>query len=324
MSANGELPGHGGGSRSRDVSNGDLSGNGGTASPGGGVAYASAAYVVWGLFPLYFRSLAGVPAPEILAHRICWSAAFLVVLVSARRRWPEVLRQLTPAVVGRLAVSAALISVNWLIYIWAVNAHHVLDASLGYFVNPLVSVLLGVAFLREPLSRRQLAAVALAAAGVLSLVVRAGRVPWIALSLAVTFGLYGLIRKRVPVDATAGLLAEVAVLAPLAFGWLAWVSVTGRAHFGEGALRSVLLASSGVLTAVPLIWFAVGVRRLRLATIGLLQYLNPTMQFAIAVVAFGEPLTAAHRLAFGCIWAALAIYASEAVAIGRRARAQSL
>jgi chloramphenicol-sensitive protein RarD len=288
-----------------------------------GVAWATGAYLLWGVFPLYFHALASVPAPEIIAYRVVCSAVFLGLLVSVRRDWPGVVRQLrTPGTLVRLGVSAVFISANWGIYVWAVNAGRVLEASLGYFVNPLVSVLLGVAFLREPLSRRQLAAIALAAAGVLSLVVRAGRVPWIALSLAVTFGLYGLIRKRVPVDATAGLLAEVAVLAPLAFGWLAWVSVTGRAHFGEGALRSVLLASSGVLTAVPLIWFAVGVRRLRLATIGLLQYLNPTMQFAIAVVAFGEPLTAAHRLAFGCIWAALAIYASEAVAIGRRARAQ--
>ncbi len=300
-----------------------MSGRDGTGSAGGGVAHAAGAFVVWGLFPLYFRSLAGVPAPEILAHRISWSAAFLVLLVSARRRWPEILRQLTPAVVGRLAVSATLISVNWLIYIWAVNAEHVLDASLGYFVNPLVSVLLGVVFLREPLSRRQLVAVLLAAAGVVSLVVRAGHVPWIALSLATTFGLYGLIRKRVAVDATAGLLAEVAVLAPVALGWLVFVTASGRGHMGEGPLRAGLLVSSGVLTAVPLIWFAVGVRRLRLATIGLLQYLNPTMQFAIAVLAFGEPLTPAHRLAFGCIWVALAIYTSEAVANARRGAAVS-
>ncbi|HEX9306412.1 MAG TPA: EamA family transporter RarD [Anaeromyxobacter sp.] len=300
-----------------------MSGRDGTGSARGGVAHAAGAFVVWGLFPLYFRSLAGVPAPEILAHRISWSAAFLVLLVSARRRWPEILRQLTPAVVGRLAVSATLISVNWLIYIWAVNAEHVLDASLGYFVNPLVWVLLGVVFLREPLSRRQLVAVLLAAAGVVSLVVRAGHVPWIALSLATTFGLYGLIRKRVAVDATAGLLAEVAVLAPVALGWLVFVTASGRGHMGEGPLRAGLLVSSGVLTAVPLIWFAVGVRRLRLATIGLLQYLNPTMQFAIAVLAFGEPLTPAHRLAFGCIWVALAIYTSEAVANARRGAAVS-
>jgi chloramphenicol-sensitive protein RarD len=221
----------------------------------------------------------------------------------------------------RLALSATLISTNWLIYIWAVNAQHVLDASLGYFVNPLVSVLLGVVFLREPLSRRQVIAIAVAAVGVLSLVVRAGRVPWVALSLAATFGLYGLIRKRVAVDAAVGLLAEVVVLAPLALAWLAWLGTSGRSHFGDGAGRTALLVASGAVTAVPLMWFAVGVRRLKLATIGILQYLNPTMQFAIAVVVFGEPLTPAHRLAFGCIWVALAIYTSEALAIARRARA---
>lgn len=295
----------------------------GSTSPGsarGGVAYAASAYVFWGIFPLYFRALAGVPAPEILAHRIAWSGLFMLLLVTARRRWPEVRAQLSRGVVLRLALSATLISVNWLIYIWAVNAEHVLDASLGYFVNPLVSVLLGVIFLREPLSRRQLVAIALAAVGVLSLVVRAGRFPWIALTLAATFGLYGLIRKRTPVDATAGLLAEVLVLAPVALGFLGWLAAGGRAHFLDSPAKTALLAVSGVVTAVPLMWFAVGVRRLRLATIGLLQYLNPTMQFAIAVAVFGEPLTPAHRFAFACIWLGLAVYTSEAVGLGRRLR----
>ena len=285
-----------------------------------GVAYAAGAYVVWGTFPLYFRALAGVPAPEILAHRIVWSAGFLVLLVTARRRWRDVARQLSPGVVGLLALSATLISTNWLIYIWSVNAGHVLDASLGYFVNPLVSVLLGVVFLREPLSRRQVLAIVLAAVGVGWLVVRAGRVPWIALSLATTFGLYGLIRKRVAVDATVGLLTEVAVIAPLATTWLVLLGSRGESHFGGSPGRTALLAASGVITAVPLMWFAIGVRRLRLATIGLLQYLNPTMQFAIAVALFGEPLLPAHRVAFAFIWVALAIYTSEAVGIARRSR----
>jgi chloramphenicol-sensitive protein RarD len=293
---------------------------GGPGSQARGVAYAAGAYLIWGTFPLYFRALDGVPPAEILAHRIAWSAAFLVLLVTAWRRWGDVLRQLrAPGTLARLATSAVLISANWLIYIWAVNAEHVLDASLGYFVNPLVSVLLGVAFLREPLSRRQGVAVALAAAGVLTLVVRAGRVPWVALSLAVTFGLYGLVRKRTPVDATAGLLGEVAVLVPAALAWLARVGARGESHFGDGALRTALLAALGVVTAVPLIWFAVGVRRLRLATVGVLQYVNPTLQFAIAVFVFGEPFTAAHRVAFGCIWAGLAIYTSEALGVARRA-----
>ena len=286
----------------------------------GGVAYAAAAYVFWGIFPLYFRALAGVPAPEILAHRIAWSAAFMVLFVTARRHWPAVRAQLSAGVVARLALSATLISVNWLIYIWAVNAGHVLDASLGYFVNPLVSVLLGVIFLRERLSTRQVVAIVLAVAGVLSLVLRAGRVPWVALSLAATFGLYGLIRKRVAVDATVGLLAEVAVLLPVALVFLGWLALDGRAHFGARPSTTALLAASGVVTAVPLMWFAVGVRRLRLATIGLLQYLNPTMQLAIAVLIFGEPFTAAHRLAFVCIWIGLAVYTSEAIGLGRRAR----
>jgi chloramphenicol-sensitive protein RarD len=285
------------------------------------VAYAAAAYLTWGLFPLYFRALEGIPAPEILAHRIAWSAAFMLLLVTAWRRWPDVLAQLRPrGALPLLAASAALISTNWLVYIWAVNAEHVVDASLGYFVNPLVSVVLGVVFLREPLSRRRLVAVALAGAGVLALVVRAGQAPWIALSLALTFGVYGLIRKRVAVDPTVGLFAEVAVLAPVALAYLAYVGASGSSHFGVGALKTTLLASSGVVTALPLIWFAVGVRRLRLATVGILQYLNPTVQFSIAVLVFGERLTPGHRLAFGCIWAGLAIYSSEAVAYARRAR----
>ena len=283
-----------------------------------GVAYAAGAYLCWGLFPLYFRALHGVPAPEILAHRISWSVAFMLLVVTVRRHWPELRRQLSPGVVGRLAVSAALISANWLIYIWAVNAEHVLDASLGYFVNPLVSVLLAVVFLREPLSRRQIVAIALAAVGVLYLVIRAGRFPWVALSLALTFGLYGLIRKRVPVDATVGLLTEVLVLAPLALGYLGLLGESGHSHFLETPGRTALLASAGIVTAVPLLWFANGVRRLRLSTVGLLQYLNPTIQFTIAVLIFGEPLSPAHRFAFACIWVALAIYTSEALGLGRR------
>jgi chloramphenicol-sensitive protein RarD len=284
-----------------------------------GVAYAGGAYVVWGLFPLYFRALAGIPPLEILAHRIAWSAAFLVVLVTAWRRWPGVLAQLrAEGNLARLSLSALLISANWVIYIWAVHAEHVVEASLGYFVNPLVSVLLGVLFLREPLSRRQLLAVALAATGVLALVLRVGRVPWIALALAGSFGAYGLVRKRTAVDATAGLLGEVAVLAPAALLYLAVVAARGESRFGDGALRTVLLVAIGAVTAVPLIWFGVGVRRLRLATVGILQYVNPTMQLAIAVLLFGEPFTPAHRAAFACIWAALAVYTSDAVALARR------
>lgn len=281
-----------------------------------GVAYAASAYLTWGLFPLYFRALAGVPAPEVLAHRIVWSLVFLAALVTALRRWRGVLAQLrAPGTLATLAVTAVLISSNWLTYIWAVNSGRVLEASLGYFVNPLVTVLLGVVFLREPLTPRQIAAVALAGAGVLALVVRAGRVPWVALALAFTFGLYGLLRKRVPIEAVAGLLGEVGVLAPLALLYLATLR---PGHFGASPRHTALLAASGVVTAMPLIWFAEGVRRLRLSTVGLLQYLNPSLQFAIAVFLFGERFTAAHGVAFGCIWASLAIYTAEALSAARR------
>ncbi|BDG09808.1 EamA family transporter RarD [Anaeromyxobacter paludicola] len=284
-----------------------------------GVAYAAAAYLFWGLFPAYFRTLAGVPPPEILAHRIVWSAAFVALLVTARGSWGDTLRQLrVPRTVPTLAVSAIFISLNWLTYIWAVNNGHVLEASLGYFVNPLVTVLLGVIFLRDHLSRIQVVSICLAGAGVLALVVRAGHVPWIALALALTFGAYGLIRKRVRVDAVPGLLAEVAVLAPVALAYLLWLGGAGAGHFGRGLGRSALLASAGVVTAVPLIWFANGVQRLRLSTIGVLQYLNPTMQFLIAVFAFGELFTRDHAIAFGCIWLSLVIYTAEAVALSRR------
>ncbi|HYG67138.1 MAG TPA: EamA family transporter RarD [Anaeromyxobacteraceae bacterium] len=285
-----------------------------------GIAFAAAAYVSWGVFPLYFRQLAAVPAVEILAHRILWSAVFMAALVTALRRWGDAREALRrPGTLPTLTATALLISANWLTYIWAVNAGHVLEASLGYFVNPLVTVLLGVAFLRETLTRPQKVAIALAAAGVVALVVRAGTVPWIALALAVTFGLYGLLRKRLRVDAVTGLLGEVGVLAPVALLFLGWRASRGQLHLGPAPRETLFLLSSGVVTALPLLWFAAGVRRLRLATVGVLQYLNPTMQFAIAVFAFREPFGAAHGLAFGCIWASLAIYTADAVASARAA-----
>ncbi len=284
-----------------------------------GVLAAGSSYLMWGLFPLYFKALRGVPPPEVLAHRIAWSVVFMAALVTALRRWGEVVRQLrVPGTVPTLAASAVLISTNWLVYIWAVGAGHVLEASLGYFVNPLVSVLLGVYFLREPLSRRQLVAIGLAAAGVLALMLHVGRPPWVALALALTFGLYGLLRKRAQVDATTGLLTEVVVLLPAAAAWLAWQAWRGTLHFGTEPVTTALLAAAGVVTAVPLILFAVGVRRLRLATIGLLQYLNPTMQFAMAVFVFGEAFSRWHAAAFGCIWASLVVYTADALARGRQ------
>lgn len=287
-----------------------------------GLRYGLAAYLAWGLLPLYFRALHAVPPLEILAHRIVWSVLLLAGLTTLLGRWPEVARPLATWP-GRLTLAATtvLISVNWGVYIWAVHAGRVLEASLGYFVNPLVNVLLGVLFLGEALSRRQQVAVGLAGVGVAVLVVSAGRLPWVALVLAVSFGFYGLLRKRARVDAVAGLFSETALLAPLAAALLVVLARRGEGHLGAAPATSALLVAAGLVTALPLIWFAVGVQRLRLSTIGLLQYLAPTMQFSIAVFVFGEPFTAAHGVAFACIWASLALYTADVLLALRRLEA---
>ncbi len=289
-----------------------------------GLVSALAAYVSWGLFPVYFHALAEVPPFEILAHRVLWSLGFLTLLLSALSRWgavTEILRR--PRRLATLALTALLVSSNWVIFIWAVGNGHVLESSLGYFINPLVNVLLGVLVLGESLTRRQVGAVLLAAAGVLALVVASGRVPWISLSLAITFGLYGLLRKRAAIDAVGGLFVETLLLAPLAALWLLRLGLAGAGHFAPGTRLSWLLAASGAITALPLIWFASGVQRLRLSTAGLLQYAAPTLQFACAVALYGEPFTRAHALAFGCIWTSLAIYSAEALQAARRIEAGS-
>jgi chloramphenicol-sensitive protein RarD len=284
-----------------------------------GLLYGLAAYLAWGLLPLYFRALHGVPPLEILAHRIVWSVLLLAGLTTWLGRWPEVVRPLaTWRGRGLLSATTALITVNWGVYIWAVHAGRVLEASLGYFINPLVNVLLGVLFLGEALSRRQQVAVGLAAIGVAVLVATAGTFPWVALVLAVSFGLYGLLRKVARVDAVAGLFSETALLAPLAIAGLLVLAHRGTGHLGEAPAVSALLVAAGLVTALPLIWFALGVQRLRLSTVGLLQYVAPTMQFSIAVFVFGEPFTAAHGLAFGCIWGSLALYTVDVLKALRR------
>jgi chloramphenicol-sensitive protein RarD len=267
---------------------------------------ALTAYLAWGLFPIYFKALVGVPALEVLAHRVLWSVVLLVPVVLLLRRGPTVWSALRAW--GRLAAltSATLVAVNWLVYIWAVQAGRVVEASLGYFVNPLLSVLLGVVFLGERLRRVQALAVGLAGAGVLWLVFEVRVVPWLPLSLALSFGLYGLVRKRAGMDPVGGLLAETALLAPAALAFLAWRG--GAGAFGHDARGSLLLAAAGPITTVPLVLFADGVRRLPLSTVGLLQYLTPTLQFLLGVVVYREVFTHAHAVAFACIWSALALY----------------
>ncbi|MET0591710.1 MAG: EamA family transporter RarD [Polyangiaceae bacterium] len=284
-----------------------------------GFIYALGAYGAWGVFPLYFKALKGVHPLEILAHRVAWSAVFLAVLVTAQRRWSEVGSAFRS---GRslavYALSTAFVTTNWLLYIWAVVTGHVLEASLGYFMNPLVNVLLGALFLRETLRPRQIFAVTLAALGVVLLVVRVGHFPWLALTLAFSFGSYGLVRKRAAIDPIVGLLVETSLLAPFAAGLIAWRTWEGTGGLGQGTFTASLLLMAGVITAIPLIWFAHGMRNLRLATMGLIQFVTPTLQFLFAVLLYREPFTSAHAVAFCCIWASLAIYTADALFTARR------
>lgn len=272
-----------------------------------GLGFALAAYVTWGLMPIYFKALRPVPALEILAHRIAWSALLLAGML-ARRGGPGFRAPFRRDRLPLLAVTTVLISTNWLVYIWAVQAGRIVEASLGYFVTPLVNVLLGVAVLREPLTRRQRVAVALAGAGVAVLVLRTGAFPWVSLTLAASFGLYGLLRKRAAVDSVGGLFGETVLLAPAALAYLALGARAGTGAFGTGAAVTSLLLAAGPVTAFPLVWFGLAVRRLRLSTMGLVQYLTPTSQFLLGVLLYREPFGAAHAAAFACIWASLALY----------------
>jgi chloramphenicol-sensitive protein RarD len=286
-----------------------------------GVAFAGAAFLFWGLSPIYWKALGAVPASEVLAHRIVWSMVLLVAMLVAKRRGRELAAAVRrPRTLATLVVTTALIAVNWYVYIWAMAAERVLEASLGYFVNPLVNVLLGVVFLRERLSRAQAAAVVLAAVGVAVLTVEVGRVPWVALALAGTFGLYGLLRKTVDAGPQVGLAVETAILTPLTLVWLGSVHAAGGGAFGRGDVAvDLLLAGSGAITVLPLVWFTAGARLLPLSALGLLQYLAPTLQFLLAVLVYREPFTTAHLVAFAIIWAGLAVFTWD---LRRRVRQQ--
>ncbi len=284
-----------------------------------GLLYALLAYTVWGFFPIYFKILAGVPALEVLAHRILWSVALLAVAAPLLGRWAAALHALGRGKRLAMLASAFLLAANWVTYIWAVQSERVVEASLGYFVNPLVSVLLGVVFLRERLRRGQVIAIAVAAIGVATLVVRLRVLPWLPLTLALTFGLYGLVRKRASADAVGGLLAETLILAPLALGLVVLRARSGVGAFGTSVRMSALLAAAGPVTTIPLVWFAMGVQRLPLSTVGILQYATPTLQLLLAVWLYREPFGSAHALAFGLIWSALALYTWDSLRTTRRA-----
>jgi chloramphenicol-sensitive protein RarD len=276
-----------------------------------GILYATSAFVMWGLFPLYWKALATVPALEVVAHRTAWGFVAMAVWVTLQHRWREALAIASrPRTLLLLAGSATLIGVNWLLYIWSVINGHVVDASLGYYINPLVNVVLGVVVLHERLSRLQRVAVGLAAVAVTVLTLGHGRFPWIALGLAVTFAFYGLVRKTVAADAALGLLWETAILTPLAAGYLVFLAARGAGALGHAGPRvGALLVFGGVVTAVPLVLFALGARRLPLSTVGIIQYISPSCQFLLAVLLYREPFTAAHAVTFACIWTALALLA---------------
>ena len=285
-----------------------------------GIAYAALAFVLWGVAPLYFKQIASVDAFEIVLHRSLWAMLFLLGVLAATRRWAwwgQALRQ--PRLLAVTALSALLLSGNWTLFVWSVNNGHVIDASLGYFINPLIYVLLGFVVLRERLRPLQWAAVGIAGLGVAWLTWLAGHPPWIALTLAFSFGLYGLLRKLAPLGALEGLALETLLMTLVALPLLALWTYQGRSALAhaDAALIGWLMAA-GPVTAVPLLLFGAGARRLSLATLGLLQYIGPTISLGLGIWLFHEPFDAARLAGFALIWLALALYSAEGVRIARR------
>lgn len=274
-----------------------------------GFAFGVAAYGLWGVLPIYFKAIAAVAAVDIVAHRVLWSLPFLALLLFASRGWGEAVQAIRRRrTLVLLLCTAVLIAINWLLYVYAVTSGHILAGSLGYYLNPLVNVLLGRFILKERLSWLQWSAIAIAAAGILALVGGALDQLWISLTLAVTFATYGLLRKIALVDAVAGLAIETALLFPLAIGWLSWRLATGEPSFGSTGSETALLLLAGVVSTTPLLLFTAAARRLPYSTLGMLQFLAPTLQFLLAVWLYGEPFGRAHAIAFGAIWTALALY----------------
>ena len=278
-----------------------------------GLAFAVGAYVFWGFLPLYMKLLSHMSAAEVVAHRIIWSLPIAAIVLRALRRTSDLRDALrSPRMLVMGCVTAALISVNWGIYVWAISSGHALDAALGYYINPLFSIFLGAVLLGERLSRAQLAAIALAAGAVLVLTLDAGRMPWVALGLMLSWGLYALAKKRLPIGPNQGFLLEVLILMLPALAVFGYLVSTGQSHFlTGGALDSWLLIGCGAVTAIPLMIYANGAKLLRLSTMGILQYIAPTMIFLIAVFVFDEPFGPARMIAFPMIWAALVIYSTS-------------
>lgn len=278
-----------------------------------GLTYGILALGSWGLLPLFWRHLSGVPSAEIIAHRVVWSLAFLAAIVWSTGKRAEIVTAFrSPKTLGLLAMSGALIASNWLVYVWGVHHGHLSDASLGYFVSPLLTIALGAIVLKERLSKRQTLAVAIAALGVLFKAVGEGIFPWVGISLAFSISLYSFIRKQVGISSLAGLTVETALLTPVALGYIALLSAQGTSHMVTmGDSNTLLLVATGVVTSLPLLWFVRASQLLPLSTLGIVQYLSPTLQLLLAIYVFNEPTTSTSLLAFCIIWGAIALYLSD-------------
>lgn len=276
-----------------------------------GFICSASASALWGILPLFWNLLKQVPSDQILAHRIVWALAFMVIYISSIGKKGQLLRSfLHPKNIGLVFLATLFNCANWLIYIWAVNSGHVVEASMGYFINPLIAIMLGVTIFKEKLSPIQKTALAVAATGILILVAAYGKFPWISLILAVSFALYGLIKKIVPLDASVGLTMEMMLTAPFAIGYILWIQYVGAGAIGKiDLLTTALLLSSGIVTAVPLLLFTEGAKRTRLSIVGFLQYISPTISFLLGIFVFHEKLSSIDWISYSCIWTAVLMFA---------------
>jgi chloramphenicol-sensitive protein RarD len=283
-----------------------------------GIWYALGAYVLWGLFPIYWKWLHHVPAIELIGHRIGWSFILLMIVIFASKQWTKFRSTLTRRVLGVYLIAGILLSFNWLIYIYGVNSEHVVETSLGYFINPLFSVLLGMIFLKERLRALQWLPIGLAALGVIYLTWTYGSLPWIALSLAFTFGFYGLVKKKSPLGSLYGLTLETGLVFIPALGYLIYVESIGQGAFGHtGVVSDLLMIGAGVVTTIPLLMFASAAKRIPLTMVGIMQYIAPTIQFLIGVLIYKEPFTTTSLIGFSMVWIALIVFWVEGVSARR-------
>lgn len=280
-----------------------------------GVIFALAAYTFWGVAPVYFKLVKQVPAFEILAHRIIWAFVLVLILIIAMHRMDRILPIVrSPKLILRLALATVLLGGNWFLFIWAINTDHLLDASLGYYINPLLNVAIGMAFFGEKMRRLQLVAIAMAVLGVAIQIITFGAVPWVALALASSFAIYGAIRKRLPVDSISGLWLETALLAPIMLGYLMFFANSSASDLTANSWHlNLLLVAAGLVTTVPLLCFTAAAQRIRYSTLGFFQYIAPSMMFLLAVLAYGEPLEESKLITFVIIWGALALYTVDSV-----------